>query len=119
MDIVADNISKLKELFPEAFIEGKVDFDALKEVLGDYIDGREERYSFTGMAKAKPACWHKHQALEPYVPVKKNPLIGIILKISLSKAITSKYSSYCKRAITKSQNDLYRSALQHRQGFCL
>ena len=53
MDIVADNISKLNELFPEAFTEGKVDFDALKEVLGDYIDGREERYSFTWNGKSK------------------------------------------------------------------
>lgn len=53
MDIVADNISKLKELFPEAFTEGKVDFGALKEVLGDYIDGREERYSFTWNGKSK------------------------------------------------------------------
>ncbi|WP_027671255.1 site-specific DNA-methyltransferase [Rheinheimera baltica] len=53
MDIVADNISKLKELFPEAFTEGKVDFDALKEVLGDYIDGREDRYSFTWNGKSK------------------------------------------------------------------
>ncbi|WP_303287793.1 site-specific DNA-methyltransferase [Marinobacter sp. SS8-8] len=53
MDIVADNISKLKELFPEAFTEGKVDFDALKEVLGSYIDGREERYSFTWNGKSK------------------------------------------------------------------
>lgn len=53
MDIVADNISKLQELFPEAFTEGKVDFDALKEVLGDYIDGREERYSFTWNGKSK------------------------------------------------------------------
>ncbi|EOX6850728.1 TPA: site-specific DNA-methyltransferase [Klebsiella pneumoniae subsp. pneumoniae] len=53
MDIVADNISKLKELFPDAFIEGKVDFDALKEVLSDYIDGREERYSFTWNGKSK------------------------------------------------------------------
>lgn len=53
MDIVADNISKLKELFPEAFTEGKVDFDALKEVLGDYSDGREERYSFTWNGKSK------------------------------------------------------------------
>lgn len=53
MDIVADNISKLKELFPEAFTEGKVDFDALKEVLGDYIDGRDERYSFTWNGKSK------------------------------------------------------------------
>ncbi len=53
MDIVADNISKLKALFPEAFTEGKVDFDALKKVLGDYIDGREERYSFTWNGKSK------------------------------------------------------------------
>lgn len=53
MDIVAGNISKLKELFPEAFTEGKVDFDALKEVLGDYIDSREERYSFTWNGKSK------------------------------------------------------------------
>ncbi|MDX1750964.1 MAG: site-specific DNA-methyltransferase [Methylophaga sp.] len=53
MDIVADNISKLKELFPEAFTEGKVDFNVLKEVLGDYIDGRDERYSFTWSGKSK------------------------------------------------------------------
>ena len=53
MDIVTDNISKLKELFPEAFTEGKVDFDALKEVLGKYVDGREERYSFTWNGKSK------------------------------------------------------------------
>lgn len=52
-DIVADNISKLKELFPEVFTEGKVDFDALKEVLGEYIDGRDERYSFTWNGKSK------------------------------------------------------------------
>ncbi len=51
MDIVAENIEKLKELFPEAFTEGRVDFDTLKEVLGEYIDGREERYSFTWNGK--------------------------------------------------------------------
>jgi len=53
LDIVSDNISKLKELFPEAFTEGKVDFDELREVLGDYIDARDERYSFTWNGKSK------------------------------------------------------------------
>ena len=53
MDIVADNIAKMKELFPEAFTEGKVDFDALKEVLGDFVDEREERYNFTWNGKSK------------------------------------------------------------------
>lgn len=53
MDIVTENVNKLKELFPEAFTEGKVDFEALKEVLGEYVDGREERYSFTWNGKSK------------------------------------------------------------------
>jgi len=53
MDIVAENVGKLKELFPEAFTEGKVDFDALKEVLGTFVDDRDERYSFTWNGKSK------------------------------------------------------------------
>ena len=53
MDIVAENVGKLKELFPEAFTEGKVDFEALKEVLGTFVDGRDERYSFTWNGKSK------------------------------------------------------------------
>ena len=53
MDIVAENVGKLKELFPEAFTEGKVDFDALKEVLGTFVDNRDERYSFTWNGKSK------------------------------------------------------------------
>lgn len=53
MDIVAENVGKLKELFPEAFTEGKVDFEALKEVLGAFVDDRDERYSFTWNGKSK------------------------------------------------------------------
>lgn len=53
MDILSENVGKLKQLFPEAFTEGKVDFDALKEVLGEFVDGRDERYSFTWNGKSK------------------------------------------------------------------
>ncbi len=53
MDIVAENVGKLKELFPEAFTEGKVDFEALKEVLGTIVDDRDERFSFTWNGKSK------------------------------------------------------------------
>ena len=53
MDIVAENVGKLKELFPEAFTEGNVDFEALKEVLGTFVDGRDERYSFSWNGKSK------------------------------------------------------------------
>lgn len=53
MDIVAENVDKLKGLFPEAFTEGKVDFEALKELLGTFVDDRDERYSFTWNGKSK------------------------------------------------------------------
>ena len=52
-DIVADNIDKLKAIFPEAFTEGKIDFDVLKETLGEYRETREERYNFSWAGKSK------------------------------------------------------------------
>ena len=42
-DMVEANVEQLREVFPEVFINGKIDFDALKETLGTYVDDREER----------------------------------------------------------------------------
>ena len=36
-DIVAGNIEKLREIFPEVFADGSVDFAALKQTLGSYV----------------------------------------------------------------------------------
>ncbi len=52
-DIAEGNIEKLKALFPEAICEGKVAFDKLKQLLGDYVDDSKERYNFTWNGKAK------------------------------------------------------------------
>ena len=52
-DVVADNIERLRDIFPEVFANGSIDFDALKETLGEYVDDREERYSFTWHGKAR------------------------------------------------------------------
>jgi len=49
VDLTRDNIKTLKELFPEIVTEGKVDFDALREIMGDEIDERSERYSLKSM----------------------------------------------------------------------
>ncbi|MEL7672014.1 site-specific DNA-methyltransferase [Methanobacterium sp.] len=51
LDIVAENVSKLKELFPEIITEDKIDFDKLKEVLGEYAEEDRERYNFTWKGK--------------------------------------------------------------------
>ena len=53
LGIVQQNIEELKRLFPEVVTEGKIDFDALREVLGDYVDENEERYCFTWNGKAQ------------------------------------------------------------------
>ena len=51
MDLTEENINSLKQLFPEVFEEGKIDFDKLRLLLGDEIDDNEERYEFTWHGK--------------------------------------------------------------------
>jgi adenine-specific DNA-methyltransferase len=50
-DLVEENVARLKELFPEVVSEGKVDFEKLKATLGQIVDDRPERYSFTWAGK--------------------------------------------------------------------
>ena len=52
MNIEQANVEKLKEVFPEVFADGKVDFDKLQRLLGDYIADDKERYSFSWKGKA-------------------------------------------------------------------
>lgn len=50
-DLLAQQIARLKDIFPEAFTEGKVDFDKLRATLGDLVDDGPERYTFTWAGK--------------------------------------------------------------------
>ena len=58
LDLVADNIAKLTALFPEILTEGadgnkRVDWEALRELLGESVEDKEERYQFTWHGKAQ------------------------------------------------------------------
>jgi adenine-specific DNA-methyltransferase len=53
LDIVNENVAKLKELFPEVFSEGKIDFKKLEEELGQFTDADAERYNFTWAGKTE------------------------------------------------------------------
>ncbi|MEZ9394795.1 site-specific DNA-methyltransferase [Vibrio splendidus] len=53
LDITQQNIEQLKQLFPDVFSENKIDFEALKAVLGEEVDDSEERYNFTWNGKTK------------------------------------------------------------------
>ncbi len=50
-DVVAENLEHLKALFPEAFTEGQVDFEVLKQLLGSAVDEREEKYGLNWHGK--------------------------------------------------------------------
>ncbi len=50
-DIVGDNVKKLAQLFPSAVKDGEVDFDALKEELGQFTEVGSEKYELTWAGK--------------------------------------------------------------------
>jgi adenine-specific DNA-methyltransferase len=51
-DLRAERLADLRQLFPEAFSEGKLNFDQLRLILGDdYERPNQERYSFSWAGK--------------------------------------------------------------------
>ena len=54
-NIVSENLERLKELFPEAFNEGGIDFDVLRQLLGDAktLDEGKEKYGLNWHGKKK------------------------------------------------------------------
>lgn len=51
INIAAEQKKQLKAIFPEVFTEDNIDFAKLKATLGEIIDDRPERYSFTWAGK--------------------------------------------------------------------
>lgn len=52
-DIVAGNIDALNALFPDAFTEGRIDFEVLKGLLGAAVDERDEKYGLNWHGKRR------------------------------------------------------------------
>jgi adenine-specific DNA-methyltransferase len=52
-ELVSGNIERLKLLFPEAWKEGKLDFDVLRQLLGGSIDESDEKYGLNWHGKRR------------------------------------------------------------------
>ena len=50
-DLVAERVAEMRDLFPEVFSEGGIDFEKLRLVLGDEVEDGDERYTFTWPGK--------------------------------------------------------------------
>ena len=53
LDLVKENIEKLKKIFPDVFTEDKIDFEKLRENLGEFVDESDEKYQFAWFGKKK------------------------------------------------------------------
>jgi len=52
-DVIGENVEALKALFPDAFTEDGIDFDVLRQLLGDEVADGEEKYGLTWHGKKK------------------------------------------------------------------
>lgn len=50
-DLVVENLAALRTLFPDAFPDGKIDFEALRQLLGDEVEDGDERYGLNWSGK--------------------------------------------------------------------
>lgn len=92
MNIEQANVEKLKEVFPEVFMGGKVDFDKLQGLLGHYIADDilqtiKKSTAFPGRGRRTVCALHKREARERSVLVSKKARIGTRRKTSISRAI--------------------------------
>ena len=59
LNMVNENLEALKAIFPEAFTEDGVDFEVLRQLLGDAVDEGEEkiRPHLAWQEKSPPDCF--------------------------------------------------------------
>jgi len=52
-DVEQSEKDKLKSVFPQCFVEGKLDIDKLLSICGEYIDNDFEKYKFEWSGKSE------------------------------------------------------------------
>jgi len=73
-DVVGENIEQLKALFPDAFTEGKIDFEVLKQILGGATDEREEKYGLNWHGKRRARQLALTPSTGTLLPIKEESL---------------------------------------------
>jgi len=71
LDIKEEKLNYLKEILPEAFTEGKIDWEKLKATLGDDIEFKNERYVLNWAGKSDAFRVLQSPSTSTLVPDKK------------------------------------------------
>ena len=79
-DPVAENVAALKALFPAAVADGRIDFDTLRQLLGDEVDDGDERYGLNWPGKRRA----RRLALTPSTGTLRPALRGDLVRAKAS-----------------------------------
>ena len=83
-------IQQIKQVLPEVFSEGKIDWEKLKATLGEDVIFSNERYVLNWAGKSDAFRVLRHQVQKPWPRQRRNPSTLRKPEISLSKAKTLK-----------------------------
>lgn len=101
-DLVAGNVARLKAMFPEIVTDGKVDFEVLRDLLGDAVEEGDERYGLNWKGKRKARAFGLTPSLGTLRPVPKDSVDwdktrNIIVEGDNLEALKLLRRSYCGR----------------------
>ena len=100
-NLVDERVERMRELFPEVFSEGGINFDKLRLELGDEVDAGDERYAFTWPGKRdaiRQSQTVSTATLRPCSRIRADEMVRTAASIpttSTSRATTSRCSSSC------------------------
>jgi adenine-specific DNA-methyltransferase len=69
-DVVMENVAALKAMFPSIVTDGQVDFDVLRQLLGDAVEDGEERYGLNWKGKRRARAFALTPTLATLRPAK-------------------------------------------------
>ncbi len=72
--VLADKFKAIATSFPESLAEGKVDFEKLRESLGDFVDDRPDRFTFSWAGKRNAIRISQNPSRAALVPEEKESL---------------------------------------------
>ncbi len=99
-DGTVENVERIAELFPQVVtevqgtdgdLERAVDFDALRDLLGDVAEGQRERYQFTWPGKREAKAEARRPIFKTMIPEPGSRRIGTPPRTSTSRATTSRH----------------------------
>jgi len=124
-NLTQDNIARIRELFPGCVTEAQgedgslklaVDFDQLRQELADsVVEGPQERYHLNWPGKREALLTPMRPLPRPCVPVARRAWTLIPRRTCYRGRQSRRAEATAGNLPRQDQDDLYRSAVQHRQ----